>query len=237
MKSAHHSHSPFALIFSLFISLFLAWPAFAEQAGLDAVLAGSGVEDLGGGRYRLGRIEIDQNRGRIEVPGKINRHQGPFEFLATTAGGQKSYESLVELDSNAHNFNLACILIGLDSRGSTRPKMHFDETPVEGDPVDIDVSWTASEKAISVKAAELFLSQGKPVKSHRWRYTGSYFGPDGQYMAEEFGTLIGFVHDEDSIIHHREGLGLNDYGGVSLNHDLVPAVGQPVVIAVTRRRK
>jgi hypothetical protein len=224
-------------IFIVLLALCWIHATSAATSVPAEVLAAAGVEDLGEGRYRLGVIEINQAQGRFEVPGVINRHDGPLEFLATTEGAQKAYESLIELQTNAHNFNLACILIGLTEAGATRPRMHFDPEPVQGDPVDVEVSWRDAQQLVTRRAAELFQLDGKPVKSHRWRYIASHFGPDGRYIAEELGTLIGFVHDEDSIIQHREGLGLNDYGGVKLNMELVPAVGYPVRVAVIRRRK
>jgi len=60
-----------------------------------------------------------------------------LEFIASTKGGFKGYESALELDTNAISFNLALILIGLDREHAVHPRRHFDPIPPKGDPVEI----------------------------------------------------------------------------------------------------
>ena len=52
-------------------------------------------------------------------------------------------------------------------------------------------------------------------------------------MAAQDGTLVGFIHDPASIIEHETGVGLNDYGAVGGNPDVVPPVGTPVTLTVS----
>jgi hypothetical protein len=213
------------------MGLLASAPITAAEPGIKSA---SAPIDLGDGRLQVGAIIIDQARRQFTAPGVVLRRADPIEFIAVTRGGHKSYESILELETNAHNFNLACILIGLDNSRATRPQRHFDPAPVRGNPVAISISWQQQGETRTVAAADLLSVDGKPVVSQRWRYTGSWFGPGGRYKAEEFGTLIGFVHDEDSIIHHREGLGLDNYGGVKLNQALAPPEGAPVLLTVSR---
>jgi hypothetical protein len=221
----------------LLVLLLLTAPINAAEndAGKSAVggTAATPIE-LGDGRLQVGAIVIDQAKQTFTTPGVTLRRADPIEFIAVTQGGHKSYESIVELETNAFDFNLACILIGLDNSRATRPQRHFDPAPVRGNPVDISISWQQQGETRTVAAADLLSVDGRPVTSHRWRYNGSWFGAGGRYKAEEFGTLIGFVHDEDSIIHHREGLGLDNYGGVKLNQALAPPEGAPVLVTVSR---
>ena len=193
------------------------------------------IEDLGNGHYRIGTIEIDKNAQRFTVPGTtigLDKNM-PIEFLAIAKGGYKSYEALVELDVSAVEFNLACILIGLDSANATHPKYHFDKTRVTGDVVDVRVSWIRDGVEQTYEIERLLRGTAEP-KDHVWVYTGSLFAPDGAYMAAMVGTLIGFVHDPESIIQHQKGLGIGEYGAVNYDPEVMPEAGTQVTVSVVR---
>lgn len=192
------------------------------------------VQDLGNQHYRIGAIELDKAQGSFTVPGVVIRLNPPLEFLAVAKGGMKNYESLLELDANAFEFNLACILIGLDSQKAKLPRFHFDPEPTQGDRVEVRIGWQAEGKTVEVNAAELFKEGDKPVTSQDWVYTGSGFLPDGRYLAALTGSLLSFVHDPESVIQHRQGIGLNHYGSVSVNSAVAPPVGTRISLTVRR---
>jgi len=193
------------------------------------------VEDLGDERYRIRNIVVEKRLKRFTVPGTILREEPPLEFLAVTKGGLKAYESLVELETDAYEFNTACILIGLDPDHGRAPRAHFDPQPSEGDPVDIWISWNENGKASRVEAADLVRRGEMTLPRGDWVYTGSILTPEGKYLAQLDGTLIGFVHDPSSIIEHRAGFGMGDWGSVGPNPSLLPAVGTRVTLTVERR--
>ncbi len=198
--------------------------------------AAGGVVELGDGRYRIGGIELDRRAGRFEIGGRVlpvDTEAMPIEFLAVTRGAVKAYEAVIELDTSAVEFNLACILLGLDAENATLPAYHFDPTPLRGDAVALHVTWEADGEVHHHPLGALIRSNGEPVVED-WLYTGSAFGHDGAYLAEVVGTLIGAVHDPDSIIQHRTGLGLGRYGAVTVNPEVMPATGTAVRIVVTR---
>lgn len=193
------------------------------------------VEDLGGGRYRIGEISLDRNARWFEMPGRMisqDAIDAPIEFLAVVKGGMKGYEAVLELDTTAVAFNTACILLGLDVANATLPKYHFDPDPVKGDVVNLEIRWEDNGKRVVRPLADLILADGAPVTSD-WVYVGSAFDPDGRYLAEMFGTLIGVVHDPDSIIQHRTGLGLGDYGAVTVNPEAGLTADLKVVVRVS----
>jgi len=192
------------------------------------------VQDLGDQRYRIGAIEIDKGKQIFKVPGVVIRTAPPIEFLAVTQNGYKRYESILELETDAFEFNLACILIGLDNQKAKLPRYHFDPEPTQGDPVDVRLSWQNGDKTVDINAAELFLEGGKPVATQEWVYTGSAFLPDGRYKAALSGSLISFVHDPESIIQHRQGIGLGNYGGVTLNPEVTPPADTKVEVTIRR---
>jgi hypothetical protein len=197
------------------------------------------IEDLGQQRYRIGKIVVDRAQQSFVVPGTLIRTEPPIEFVAVARGGMKNYETVLELDTDAFAFNLACILIGLDHRNATLPRHHFDPEPTEGDPVDVRIHWHRDGETREIAATDLFLMEdgAAPVDSHEWVYTGSAFLPDGGYLADITGTLIGFVHDPESIIQHRLGIGLGAYGSVTVDTARAPPPGTAVELTVRRVRE
>lgn len=193
------------------------------------------VEDLGQGKYRIGEITIDKPKRLITVPGVMLPYEDgkAIEFLATTKHGYKSYESILTLDVNAFEFNLACILIGLDSKHAVLPEYHFDPRPVKGDPVSIKVGWELKGRMLEYDAVELLKQgDGRAAGPAVWSYTGSMFDDSERYLAQMDGVLIGLVHDPASVIEHRDGLGLGRLGAVTVNPDTAPRSGQVVSVTI-----
>lgn len=201
---------------------------------LPALSAQPSLENLGNGRYKLGEILIDRNAGEFSVEGRVIRdeQQPLLEYLAVKKNGLKGYEAVFELNTTAGEFNLACILIGLDAEHAVLPEYHFDDKPLAGDQVELFFAWKEGEQVKRFRAEELFLVDGKPVKSGEWVYTGSTVLPDGRYLAEDAGTLIGFIHDQDSIIEHRQGIGLGRPGQIAIDPALLPPGEIPVRLTV-----
>lgn len=193
------------------------------------------IVDLGNQRYRIGSIIVDKAARRFRIDGAILKiaPDAPLEFLVAARRGYKTYESLIEMDADAFEFNLACILIGLDKKRGAQPLRHFDEKPITGAPVGLKVEWRRGGKLIRMKAADLIrLDKGDTPISENWVYTGSAFDNVGLYLAHLSGVLVGFVHDRDSIIQHRDGLGLGNYGAVTYRPDVVPPSGTRVTLTV-----
>jgi len=191
------------------------------------------IKELGENRVQIGNILIDTKKREVTVPGRILQDQ-ILEFLATTKNGEKSYESVMELETNATTFNLAMIMIGLDRANAIAPEFHFDPTEVVGDRVEIWVEWNDGDRTREVKGEELLynLDAQRPPKSGDWIYTGSFIRTNGQYVAEAEGVLIGFVHDPASIIENSTGIGLNEYGNIRLNPELNIHPDTPITLTV-----
>jgi len=216
----------------LFLSLSLLL-ATSVAVGQETGSPAPEIQDLGNGLVRIGSIELDRNRRQFTATGKLLRHEGPLEYLAVTRGGLKAYESLLELDANAFEFNMACIIIGLDSAHAKLPRYFFDEAPVEGDSVAIHIIWQADGKESEIDAEQALINDGKPIGPAVWSYTGSSFTPENDYMAATDGTLIGLAHDPASIIEHRKGLGIGSYGAVAGEPKKLPEVGTRIRIKIS----
>lgn len=197
------------------------------------------LKPLGGDRYQIGRIVLDKRARSFTVPGRVHVLGRPLEYLATSPGGMKEYEALLELDASGSEFNLACILLGLERDPKQGPFYQFSAAPVLGPRVTLDIAWTEGDKRRQVAAAAGLLNPEAGVQpdSVEWVYTGSLSTqPDGQFAADMTGTLVGFVHDANSIIESVHGLGIGAYGSVNGNTTLLPPVGSPVELIVALPR-
>jgi hypothetical protein len=196
--------------------------------------AASPIERLSPDTLRIGNVVVDTTKKQVTVKGVVNEVT-TLEFVANTKGGYKAYESALELDTNAINFNVAMILIGLDHTHATVPKMHLDPTPAGGDPVDIWVEWDENGKPRRVRAEQLVynLQTKQTLAEGPWVYTGSVFSNENNaYLADIDGTLIGFVHTPSPIIESPRPIGRNEYGNNVINPALNLKAGTMVTVIV-----
>lgn len=193
------------------------------------------MKSLGNDRFQIGRIVVDKRAGRFTVPGRVHVMQKPLEYLATSPKGLKEYETLLELDATGSEFNLACILLGLERDPRQGPYQQFSRAPLVGPKVTITIAWSEDGKLRQVSAAEALLNPKGDVKpeSVEWVYMGSHpQQPDRPYAADVAGTLVGFVHDANSIIEASGAIGVGAYGSVSGNPALLPRIGTTIEMIV-----
>ena len=137
----------------------LVQPAFAQAA--DLACRRGPLKPLGQERFQIGRIVVDKRAHSFTVPGRVHVLGKPLEYLATSPGGMKEYETLLELDATGSEFNLACILIGLERDPKQAPYQQFSPTrPLVGQRVAIYVAWSEGGQRRKVSAAEALLNSG-----------------------------------------------------------------------------
>lgn len=198
------------------------------------------LEKLGDEKYRIGTIVLDRKRRTLKATGRVlHLDDAPLEYVAVARGGYKGYESVLELDSTASEFNLACILVGLDGENATRPKFQFDKQPLTGPRVLLELRWQLAGKPVArIAVHDALVEVGpngaeQPV-SDEWLYIGSYLEPNSsRFAADTMGTVIGFVHDPASVIEHRAGLGIGAYGSVQVRKGRLPPIGTPVELVLS----
>jgi len=205
------------------------------------------IKDLGGGRYQVGAITVDRNARQFTVPGRVLHLDGvPLEYIAVSPGGMKAYESLLEVDARGTEFNLACILLGLEAP-QPGAGAQFERKPRQGPAVQLSLRWQAGGRSVTKSVHEVLNLAAPPrgaagaaappptgTPPEEWIYTGSYRHSDGgTYVPDMTGTLIGFVHDPACIIDHRAGLGIGAYGSVQGNPAVLPPVGSAVELIVS----
>lgn len=192
------------------------------------------VERLGDKLFRIGQIRVDVAKRELTVSGMVNPDVRALEFIANPKDGHKAYESALSLDTNAVTFNAALLMIGLDPKNARNaPTRHFDPATPEGDVVEI---WFECQNAACAKtpAERLMYDQQKNevLSGGAWVYTGSGFFPDGGYMADVQGVLIGFVHEPASIIEYTGKGALNRFGFIVPNPMLGLEARTPIVLTI-----
>lgn len=216
------------------LALAAALPPLRAAAQTPGPAAGD-VKPLGQDRFQIGRIVVDKQAGRFAVPGRVHVVGKPLEYLATSPGGLKAYETLLELDSSGTEFNLACILIGLDRDSRQVPWRAFRQARLlTGPRVLLSVAWSEGAQRRQVPAAEALLNADAGVQPEtvEWVYVGSPASEaSGRFAADDTGTLVGFVHDANCIIEAAAGIGIGAYGSVR-GHPMLPAVGTAIELIV-----
>jgi len=213
-------------------SVIVSCPALAAT---ESPNASEYVKPLGDQKYQVGKIVVDRKAGRFVLPARVHVLDKPLEYLLTSVGGMKEYETLLESDVTGTEFNLACILLGLEPPADLSALYQFSETPLDGMRVHISIAWQRAGKKQVVSAEEALIEPenlGKEIVE--WVYVGSNIGTGGQFSADMTGTLVGFVHDNNSVIDTRYGLGIGAYGSIDGNSDLLPPVGSDVELIVQR---
>ncbi len=224
--------SGLAIVFAALVPA--AVPPVQAQQTPQPSSAPAPIERLGGDRVRVGNVMVDMAAKEIQVDGVVN-DVSILEFIAVPKGGFKAYESALELETNAINFNLGLILIGLDASRATRSSQHLDPTPPKGDPVEMWVEWESEGRVRRVPAEELVYNEVTMQTMPRgpWVYTGSAFSADnGAFLADAEGSLIGFVHSPAPVIDNPRPLNPGSYGNSRLNPALGLAPGTKVRLGV-----
>ena len=65
-----------------------------------------------------------------------------------------------------------------------------------------------------------------------WVYTGSDFLPDGRFIADLDGVLIGFVHDPSTVIEYVASAGIGSYGSIVIDPNLGLTPGTPIKLTI-----
>ncbi len=215
-------------------ALLLAHSTLAQTPDKPPPSAPAPVERLGPDLLRVGNVRIDTAKKEISVKGVVTT-ANILEFVAVTKGGRKGYESALELDTNAIDFNLGLILIGLDQSRSVGPKMHLDRNAPKGDPVEIWIEWDEPNGHRTIRAEQLIYDKQSrtTLPEGPWVYTGSVFSPENNaYLADVQGSLIGFVHTPATVIDSPRALSPGAYGNSVLNPALNLQPGTPVQLLV-----
>lgn len=189
------------------------------------------IEKIDKDKLRIGNILIDKKMHTVMMQGTVNMRKGLVEYLACGKHG-KLHESVLSLDVNPYNLQIALLLIGLEHGDKPLAAQGASENP-KGDPIQIDVAWqTRQHKYIRYNAEKLVINVKtiKPMSVPHWIFTGSQI-IDGRFMAAIEQSIIATYHDPFAIIDHPLHTGADDTVYYA-NTDILPEVGTPVSVTI-----
>ena len=163
------------------------------------------LKSLGQERYQVGRIVIDKRARSFTVPGRVHVLGKPLEYLATSPGGMKAYETLLELDATGSEFNLACILIGLERDPKQVRWQALRQADTPGRPAGRHLRCLGRRTASGARCrlrrrCSIRMPASSPNRSNGSTSARRHRRAEDRFAADVTGTLIGFKHDANSII-------------------------------------
>lgn len=192
------------------------------------------VEELGAGKYQIGKVKFDAGARTVSVPAKVNMRGGVIEYVLTTEAG-KAHEAMLTTTASPRDVHLACLLLGMKAAAVTG-EVHAAMTVPAAESVRIAVSWETNGPAKMVPLASLLqVAEGGPdgPKSAQadgaWHYTGSVFSGSGQFAAEAEGSFISLIRDPAALLNNPDKT--RDDDGLHVpNTANLPVAGTPVTV-------
>ncbi len=227
---------PSLLLLALPLSLACAQVPAAPEAPRP-----SAVKEISPGLFQIGQARLEQSTRTIKFPAAINMTDGLLEYLLVSRDGP-THESLLVSDLEPNDLHLAMLLLG--AKGSPAAKgaqpapgqiteEYLKRAPaLTGESVSLTVTWKgegAAEKSGPVEDWLLYGDTNKPPARGPWLYTGSVFGSDGQFIAQQQGVFAALVTNPAALINNpRKG---HDSDKVwSVNTKAVPPAETPLTV-------
>ena len=183
------------------------------------------LKPLGKDRFQIGSIVVDKRARRFTVPGRVHVLGKPLEYLAVRTGGMKAYEALLELDATGSEFNLACILVGLERPANQAEFQRYSREPLAGQRAALYIAWSegATRRRLSAADALHNPQTGAKAASIDWVYLGSPASQSGRSVRRrchgDAGRLRARPDQRDRIggrrRHRRVWLGAGQHGVAS----------------------
>lgn len=204
------------------------------------------MEEISPGVFRIGKLRLDKIRRSITFPGRINQDKDLIEYVLVTPMGP-THESLLTSEVQPTDLHFAMLLIGAKGAGLLAPQpgdtppgqidaIYLKTAPrLKGDNLTFGVKWKDKEGKDQTGQVEDWLvnaETSKPVPRGPWIYSGSMFGQNGGFLAQQEGLFASVVTNPAALINNpRSG---NDNDKVwAVNEKVVPPVETPVEIVLT----
>lgn len=174
------------------------------------------VENLGDGKFKIGKINFDANSKTLTFPATLNMNEGLLEYVLVMNHG-KTHEALLVTEADPFDLQIALKLLDLKPVEKYFPELDEKFRPIPQDPppqeaidaacFQIRVDWTHDSDTQSALLSELILDMRveKPMPKGRWIYTGSVIH-QGEFFATKTGDVIAIFRDQASLFNfHGDG--------------------------------
>jgi hypothetical protein len=224
-----------AFLFSLLPVLSLAQ---------DATPATPAMQELSPGVFQIGKMRLDKAKKTVAFPGKVNMNKDLLEYVIVTPEGS-THESLLVAEIQPTDLHFAMLLLGAKGAGLLAPQPkdappgqinaeYLKNAPrLKGDNLGISVTWKAgdAEKTVPVEDWLMHPDTKKSAPHGPWIYSGSMFGADGGFLAQQQGLFAALVTNPGALINNPRKGNDNDRAW-AVNEKAVPAVDTPVTITI-----
>jgi len=204
------------------------------------------MEEISPGVFRIGKLHLDKIRRSITFPGRVNQAKDLIEYVLVTPNGA-THESLLTSEVQPTDLHFAMLLLGAKGAGLLAPQpgdappgqidaIYLKTAPrLKGDNLTFAVKWKdkdGKEQTTPVEDWMVNAETNKSVPRGPWIYSGSMFGADGGFLAQQEGTFASVITNPAALINNpRTG---NDNDKVwAVNEKAVPPVETPVEIVLT----
>ncbi len=245
----------FSLILTVVLMLVIASNTRGQEAASNPVTAPvaspidsakldpekTPVVEIAPGVYDLRGVRMVKADRSVSFPAVVNLVKGPQEYFLVTGYGA-SHESVLRTSVQPIDLHVAMLLLGAKGAPSIdvaaaaagAPTREPFKGTIEGDAVEVFVSWSKEDVGLSVKAGTATLTilsgQEKPLLNAQWVYNGSRLN-DGLYMAQVTGNIISLIADEFSMMNYV-GPGSDNDDIWRANATVLPKPGDSVVVTI-----
>lgn len=225
----------------LFLCLFtLAALARAQEA------ASLAMKEISPGVFELGKLRLDKNARSVAFPGRVNMDKDLIEYVLVTPQGA-THESLLASEVQPSDLHFAMLLLGAKGAGLLTPQPgdappgqidadYLRTAPrLKGDNITFGVKWKDAAGVERIASVEDWLMHPETKKAAPhgpWIYSGSMFGAEGGFLAQQSGTFASVVTNPAALINNPRP-GNNDDKAWAVNEKAVPPVDTPVEIVLT----
>jgi hypothetical protein len=156
------------------------------------------VRALGGGRFAIGLVTLEQQERRVRFPATVNLREETVEYVVVHKSG-KTHESIFRTEARPQDIHLAMLL--LDARMVMTNRFGEDGKALpEGSEIEIEVAWRDLFSEHRVRAEDLVLNKKTSETPARgvWIYNGSNFS-EGVFTAQRDGSIVSIHIDPDAL--------------------------------------
>ena len=204
------------------------------------------MREVSPGVFEIGKLRLDKNKSTVAFPGKINMAADLIEYVLVSPGGP-THESLLVTELQPTDLHFAMLLLGAKGAGLTTPaageapppqidaKYLHNAPKLKGDNVLVTATWKDKAGKERMTPVEDWLVHPKTKKAAEpgpWIYTGSMFGADGNFLAQQLGGFIAVVSNPAALINNPRKGNDNDLFW-EINAKTVPPIDTPVQITIT----
>jgi len=182
-------------------------PAEEGAAPVDA----PPVEDLGGGRFKVGLVEFKREGREIVFPAEVNMKEGALEYAIVHQNG-KIHEAVLITKARPFHVNIALKILGYEESKELFPILGEDFRPTGKFPdvpaktrnaarAALHLRWkgkTGSPEEATLNDWITNTVTRKPLAPKPWVYGGSYFH-EQSFQAEASGDIVALFTNNASL--------------------------------------